>query len=139
MIKWKRSHLIISIMWQPSLAMVHIIRGIKKLAHGYNHTYSYRGFNSTHAEMDVINKLDLHYYKRNRIKLDLYVVRVSKSGNIAESKPCMHCIKTMIKSELNIKNVYYSNSNGEIVKTTLYELYMMDSQYITRGARRHHN
>jgi len=41
------------------------------------------------------------------------VVRIGKDGSFKNSRPCHHCIKTMIN--YNIKNVIYSDEKGNIV------------------------
>ena len=51
---------------------------------------------------------------RKRSKIDIYVVRLSKNGEyLANSKPCVECVKTMKKA--GVDKIIYSNGNGEIV------------------------
>ena len=45
------------------------------------------------------------FYKRQRKKLKILVIRVS-DGKLANSKPCVNCIKLM--KQANIYKVYYS-------------------------------
>jgi hypothetical protein len=112
-------------------------RGMKKLAFGNNLDFPYFGFNSRHAEMDVLQKLNINYYKRNQQKLDLFVIRLTKTGDLAESTPCLHCLNAIILSKLNIKWIYYSTSNKTIVRTNLYNLYKRP-HYITKGQLKHY-
>lgn len=80
--------------------------------------------------MDVINKV------RNKSDtLDLCVVRISKDGILKNSKPCKTCIKFIEKSKIKIKNIYYSNSKGEIIKSNLNDL-NKDDLITTSGLRR---
>lgn len=94
----------------------------------------FHGLVSTHAEINAVKKLDLHRFQRKQIKIDLYVIKLSRSGALSMSLPCKHCVENLYKSGLNIKWIYYSNSDGDIVRTTLLEL-MNGEQYVTRGQR----
>ena len=114
---------------------MHGTRGMKKKAFGNNIDFPYHGFNSRHAEMDVLQKMNIAYYKKNHIKLDLYVIRLTKNGQLAESKPCKHCIQMMASSGLLFKWIYYSTSNSDIVRVSFHNLLQMDD-YITKGNRR---
>ena len=92
-----------------------IYRNGKKLYTGSNHLRnSYNGrciCYSTHAEMDVIHKII-----RSGI-LDLSncviaVIRFGKDGNLRNSRPCNHCLDSMIK--YRIKKIMYSTDDGTI-------------------------
>lgn len=109
-------------------------RGMKKKAFGNNHEFPYFGFNSRHAEMDVLQKIDMKHYKRDQTKLDMYVLRLTKTGEFAESKPCKHCIRMIALSGLNFKWIYYSTSDKTIIRVSLHQLLQMDD-YITKGNR----
>lgn len=81
------------------------------------------GIINTHAEMDVINKILSKINKYKRKKIDLMVIRINSLNELRESKPCLLCLQYLIKNKhLNIKNIYYSNALGNIVKTTIKEL-----------------
>lgn len=91
---------------------------------------------SIHAEADVIRKVGK---KRNMPKsVDIVVIRFSKNGIIGESRPCYHCILAMSKSRLNIKYIYYSTCNGDIVKESLCEMVKHNYRsHISSGIRYH--
>ena len=100
-----------------------IYRNGKKLFIGNNHLRnSYNGeciCYSTHAEMDVLYKI-LKQQKINPFKdiIDLsdyiiIVIRFGKDGNLKNSRPCNHCLETMIK--YRIKKILYSNDDGSII------------------------
>ena len=91
-----------------------IYKNGKKLYIGSNHLRnSYNGkciCYSTHAEMDVI-------YKALRNNLDLNnctiaVVRFGKDGSLKNSRPCNHCLNSMIQHR--IKKIMYSTDDGTI-------------------------
>ena len=93
-----------------------IYRNGKKLYIGYNHLRnSYNGkcvCYSTHAEMDVIHKA-----LRNNLDIDLSnctiaVIRFAKDGSLKNSRPCNHCLESMIK--YRIKKIMYSTDDGTI-------------------------
>ena len=76
-----------------------------------------------HAEHDAINGLKPLRRKKHLQNVNILVVRLSKNNRLQNSKPCANCIETMNilpeKKGYRIKNVYYSNENGEIVKSNL--------------------
>lgn len=69
-------------------------------------------FYSIHAEVDVLNKLlsSSKIKKKRKKKINLYVVRISPSGNYLNSKPCENCITILKKYKIN--KVFYSSNNG---------------------------
>ena len=77
-----------------------------------------------HAEHDLINNLPFTR-KKNRIKI--FVGRFSKSSKLCMSKPCKFCINKMVtlyvKKGYLITDVYYSDENGLLIKTTVGRLY----------------
>lgn len=86
-----------------------------------------------HAEHDAINRLKpLARNKRLRI-VHLLVIRLSKNNKIQMSKPCANCIhliKTLpVKKGYKIKNIYYSDSNENIVKTNINKLEKEELHY----------
>lgn len=83
-----------------------------------------------HAEIDAYNKIK--NYKKTPKKLDLFVIRITKGGRLAESRPCFHCIDILSKSRLNICNVYYSTSLETIVCESFQNL-VSSGKYITTG------
>jgi hypothetical protein len=100
-----------------------IYRNGKKIYSGSNHLRNC--FNgkcicySTHAEMDVLNKVLKNLKiqtKNNVIDLSNYtivVVRFGKDGLLKNSRPCNNCINTMCK--YRIKKIMYSTDNGSIL------------------------
>jgi tRNA(Arg) A34 adenosine deaminase TadA len=91
---------------------------------------------SIHAKADIIKKVGK---KRNIPKcVDIIVIRFSKCGVIGESRPCYHCILAMSRCRLNIKNIYYSTSDGTIVKESLSEMIKnIDHACISTGMKYH--
>ena len=88
---------------------------------------------STHAEIDAIEKIK---NKKNKPKkVDLLVIRLTKSGLLAESRPCYHCLHFMERSNINIKNIYYSTSNGTIAREKLFEMRSSSITCISSGMR----
>jgi hypothetical protein len=79
-----------------------------------------------HAEHDAILKLKPIKYKKHLINVNILVIRISKRNKLQISKPCINCIQKMKSipetKGYRIKNVYYSNDNGMIVKSNLYKL-----------------
>ena len=74
---------------------------------------------STHAEMDVLHKV-LKGFKQQSFKdvinLNSYIIvvaRFGKDGNLKNSRPCNHCLETMIK--YRIKKIVYSADDGSFI------------------------
>ena len=112
----------------------------KVLAKGFNNIRShsrdgllhYRKCCSAHAEIDVLHKLCIYELPSKMVqKLVLYIVRRSRSGEMAESAPCFHC--TLRMKKLNIKAIVFSNSNGELEKRRINEY---ETDKLTYGAKR---
>jgi hypothetical protein len=79
-----------------------------------------------HAELDAINKLQPLKYKKILEPISILVIRMSTKNKLQSSKPCANCIESMknypIKKGYKIQNVYYSDSEGNIIKTSLTKL-----------------
>lgn len=65
---------------------------------------------SAHAEMAVLLKLS--HMKHSAKGLDLFVVRFTKRGERAVSKPCKYCMKHI--REAGIRKVHYIDWDGEL-------------------------
>ncbi len=95
------------------------------LSFGYNH-YIPNKIHTIHAEHDSINKLPYYTRQRSFCSINILVVRLSKNNKLGMSRPCKNCIRNMNilppKKGYTIKDVYYSDSQGNIIKTTLNKL-----------------
>jgi hypothetical protein len=95
---------------------------------GHNH-YGMRYNNSnigTHAEMECVKKMAfrLSRVRQRRITTDLLVIKVTKNGDLTNSRPCRHCAIEMSKqTRIKVRHLYYSNDNGDIEK------YVFDDWY----------
>lgn len=82
-----------------------------------NNTY----YDSLHAEVDAIKKLPINKNKKKN-KINIFVFRISRSKkhNLVMSRCCNNCINSLYKiseeKNYRIKNIYYTNDNGEIEK-----------------------
>lgn len=109
----------------------------KKLVKGENSDLpSYNSPISTHAEINALNRL-LEYKgkKISRVKYDLLVIRLSKGGKMASSRPCYHCICTMEKSNVKIRYVYYSTIEGTIEREKFNKMKLSPLTYISSGRK----
>ena len=86
-----------------------------------------------HAELDAINKLQPLKYKKILEPISILVIRLSSKNKLQSSKPCANCIDSMknypIKKGYKIQNVYYSDSEGNIIKTSLTNLDNEEKHY----------
>lgn len=103
------------------------LKKVRVLSYGVNKMGDSEGVNpGIHAEYDAITKL-IPLKKRKKLEnINLLVIRLSGKNKLQSSKPCSNCIHTMKilpeKKGYKIQNIYYSDSNGNIVKTTLSNL-----------------
>ena len=78
--------------------------------------------------------------KENRklITVDLLVIKTDKNLCLKNSKPCQKCIEHMArlpKYGYRMRYVYYSNSEGEIIKKNFTDLYHDKNAHISRRFR----
>ncbi|NBP66080.1 MAG: hypothetical protein EBU66_15640 [Bacteroidetes bacterium] len=81
---------------------------------------------SIHAEVNAMNKLPTLRRNKKPKKVDLLVIRTSRTEVLGNSKPCIHCI-LQLKEGLPLKGyilntVYYSDTEGKIHKVKFSEL-----------------
>lgn len=90
---------------------------------------------SSHSEINSINKcIKLGNVIRNRPKVILIVVKLSKTGILGMSKPCYHC-RLFINSNyenLNLIKIYYSNKNN-LEELNIMNLLDKESQHLSAG------
>lgn len=110
-----------------------------KCYYGENH-YQPGCYATTHAELDVIARVSkLHtdkIKKRNKQIYNLIVIRVSKSDwQLGNSQVCKHCIDNIILSSkrtgIKIKKIYYSDTDGNMIKTTPLRMSNDDNPFIS--------
>ena len=95
---------------------------------------------STHAEMDVLRKIfknsQLPNSSKRIEKFDVLVIRISKTGKLGSSRPCFHCISTMMNTPIaKIQNVYYSTNDGKIVREKLDTMLESELTIVSTGWR----
>ena len=110
-----------------------IAKGFNNIrSHSKDGLLNFRKCCSAHAEICVLHKICINDLPKKIVqKLVLYIVRRSRSGDMAESAPCFHC--TMRMKKLNIKAIVFSNSEGELEKRRMNEY---TSNKITYGGKR---
>lgn len=67
-----------------------------------------------HAEIDVLRRVPPH----KRHKLKIFVTRIRKNNSsysLKNSKPCPYCIDFLLTNNVKLKNIWYTNSDGEWV------------------------
>jgi hypothetical protein len=114
---------------------------IQILSYGINKYTDINGNTpSIHAEYDAISKLPPINKKRgNLYQCNIFITRFSVSNKIKNSKPCYQCILNIhnlpVQKGYQIKNVYYTDSEENIVKKKLKELLESDNPFLTRYQR----
>lgn len=107
---------------------------IQVLGFGCNQMGDDEGLNpGIHAEQNAISKLVSIKNKKYLEDINILVIRLSKKNKLQSSKPCNNCIRYMkvvpSKKGYNIKYVYYSDSEENIIKTTINELEKEEQHY----------
>lgn len=91
---------------------------------------------SIHAEANAMKKLLPLPRQKKLKKLDLLVIRVSKSGQYGNSKPCIHCILNLSKNlpdkGYSLRTVYYTNEEGNIISAQFNELLHETNPHMSR-------
>lgn len=116
----------------------HIGAPFAVLAYGENHYNSLTEMNrmsSVHAEDNVIRNLPVNTQKRAK-KIDMLVIRVTLSGDLANSKPCIHCILLMCTrlplKGYTLRDIYYSTSNGTLEMCKFSALLFSQEHHVSR-------
>lgn len=106
-----------------SMAFRHKAVFCEPIAYGVNSDRIFTNTLYTHAEMDVVRKLQNYANTKKRPIIDILIIRVSKQNKMLNSKPCSICVKYLCKvKHIIIKNIYYSDHQGDIVKISLEQL-----------------
>jgi hypothetical protein len=110
------------------------LKKINILSFGFNMTGDYsKNDPGIHAEHDAINRLKPLHRKKHLHNVNILVIRISKNNKLQSSQPCANCIETMKrlpeKKGYRIRNIYYSNENGEILKSNLKNLEKEELHY----------
>ena len=74
--------------------------------------------NYHHAETHVLYKIPSH----KRHKAIIYVTRMSKCGYLTYSRPCPHCIFTLLEQGVKIQNIWYTDYSSNWVQMTYKDL-----------------
>ena len=110
-------------------------KGFNELSFGINHE-SPGNKGTVHAERAAINKLPPRPPNKKPLKVSLLVVRFTPSGKLGNSKCCCKCIYDMINipstKGYKITKVYYSDRDGNIVKTNLRKLDEDENKHVSK-------
>jgi hypothetical protein len=85
-----------------------------------------------HAEIDALRKY-FNNKKTNKFskKINLTVIRISKTGKLCDSRPCLDCCLKLQK-HVNVKNIFYSTNDQTIIKIK-FNKYCRDVSHISKG------
>ena len=110
------------------------MKKVRILSFGVNQMGDSNGITpGVHAEQDALDKLIPLRKKKKKDSINLLVIRWSTKNKLQSSKPCSNCIETMKtlpqKKVYKIENIYYSDEEGNIIKTTLNKLDSEEKHY----------
>jgi len=100
---------------------------------------------SIHAEYDAISKLQPldKRGKKNLYRCNIFITRFSKGSKIGNSKPCYQCVLNIHnlpeQKGYQIKNVFYTDDEENIIKKTINELLEQENPYYSRYQRNYCN
>ena len=113
----------------------HCLNNADVLSYGVNIT------TGIHAEHDAIRKLMPLKRNKKLVPIHLLVIRISGKNKLQSSKPCVSCIKVIhnLPKQLgySIKHIYYSDNNGEIIKSNLSKLGKDEMPHLTTKQYKH--
>ena len=111
------------------------------ISYGINKYKADKNSPSIHAEINAISNLPYIKKTKKKSNINILVIRTSHNGKINMSKPCLNCIRLMQILPQNkgyiIKNIYYSDENGNIIKTNLNKITNDKDIHISRFYRDH--
>jgi hypothetical protein len=96
---------------------------------------------STHAEMDGMRKIlkntpTINGQVKRIEKYDVIVIRISKTNKLGSSRPCKHCIMSLVNAKaVKIRYVYYSTRQGTIVREKIEDMLDCTLTCISTGWR----
>lgn len=88
----------------------HIAFLIKSHPKTLNYAYQNHQLVGIHAELAVCMKSG----KTNLRHFKMVVLRINRNGKLDNSRPCCGCQSVI--DQFNVGDVWYSNTNGEVVK-----------------------
>ena len=95
-----------------------------------------------HAEYDAIQNLKPLGNRKKLEPINMVLIRFSTNYKLQNSKPCSMCVRNMKilpgKKGYIIKNIYYSDENGVIIKSNL-NILKNSEQHYSRFYRRKMN
>lgn len=87
-----------------------------------------------HAEVSAVLQLLKNKKPKKKLIIDILVIRTNRKGELCCSKPCHHCLKFLMNiPNCIVKYIYYSETDGSIVKNKLTNLWYHDKHHISRG------
>lgn len=91
----------------------------------------------THAEIDCLKQIKYNYINTKKIKTyNLLIIRITSSGKIRCAKPCYHCAKQLREAKyVKIKNLYYSDTDGNIICEKFNNLSQSNFCHVSSGYR----
>jgi deoxycytidylate deaminase len=86
-----------------------------------------RRYGTIHAEVDACIKM-AEYIKRIKVRtVDILIIRVTKTEKYCSSRPCFNCLRTLKKfskkNKINIRNIYYTTKNENIIKEKFVDIF----------------
>jgi hypothetical protein len=96
----------------------------------YGKNYFCGKFETVHAEVDAISNLPSRC--RNK-KIDLLVIRTSKTHVLGNSQPCIECMNhlslTLRRKGYILKDLYFSTATGTICKMKFKDIHTLTPHY----------
>lgn len=115
---------------------------LKGTSFGINMYNNFRFDRTTHAEINMINKLPILPKNRKHLKkINILVIRTSLTGKIGMSKPCIKCIIDMTKLPPQkgyiIKEITYTDFAGNLITISLKKIIEDKNYHISRYYKLH--
>ena len=96
------------------------------MSYGENRYKANESLGTIHAEDCAIRNLQPLPKNKKYNRINIIIIRTSKTGVLGNSKPCLHCIMRLYKNLPEkgyiLNKVYYTDSNGNIQQVRLADL-----------------
>jgi len=86
--------------------------------------------------MDVLNKITnlIRCKKIKKNKINLFVLKVNKLGQLCESAPCFHCTKELAQNKfIQIDKLFFSRSDETITCVKFDKWVSMGTCHVSKG------
>jgi len=106
--------------------IIHRRHGI--LCVGFNHGY-------VHSEVDALKKYARHHKKWHHLKTELHNARITRTGQLSLSEPCIHCSQFIRRHLHFLREICFTLSTGSMKRLSVPEFHQFRFLHVTSRNR----